>query len=191
MRAKSAIPIRCLNQPPKATNAQDLEDKMRSLNNGLFRPIAVCLVLCLMFPASEIGTAAAQQAAADHGAANAPSQEGPGAEPATGAVIAANALPDTPEPVSPQAEPQGTRDSSSESSSSQEQQGPAQPVGTAAAPYERTMGIAASRPAGAAIAPAKQKRVRTILIRVGVIVAAGVAVGSVAALSHGSSSHPQ
>jgi hypothetical protein len=148
---------------------------MRSLNDRLFRPIAVCLTLCLMFPASEIGTAAAQQAATERGAAN----------------IAANALPDAPEPVSPQAEPQGARDSSSQSSSSQQQQEPAQPVGTAAAPYEKTMGIAASRPAGAAIAPAKQKRVRTILISVGVIVAAGVAVGSVAALSHGSSSHPQ
>jgi hypothetical protein len=164
---------------------------MRSLNNGLFRPIAVCLVLCLMFPASEIGTAAAQEAAGEHGAANAPSQQGPAAEAATGSIIAANALPDAPEPVSTQAESQAARDSSSQSSSSQQQQEPAQPVGTAAAPYEKTMGIAASRPAGAAIAPAKQRRVRTILISVGVIVAAGVAVGTVAGLSHASSSHPQ
>jgi hypothetical protein len=164
---------------------------MRSLNNSLFRPVAVWLVLCLMFPASEIGTAAAQQAAADHGAANAASQEGPAAEAATGSIMAGNALPDSPEPVSSQVEPLGAQDSSSQSSSSRQQQEPAQPVGTAAAPYERTMGIAASRPAGAAIAPAKQRRVRTIFISVGVIVAAGVAVGSVAALSHGSSSHPQ
>jgi hypothetical protein len=164
---------------------------MRSVKDGLFRPIAVCLVLCLTFPASEIGMAAAQQASAEHPAANAPSQEGPPVEAGTGAVIAKNALPDTPEPVSPQAEPQGARDSSSQSSSSQQQQEPTQPVGTAAAPYERTMGIAASRPAGAAIAPAKQRRVRTILISVGVIVAAGVAVGSVAGLSHASPSHPQ
>jgi|HubBroStandDraft_6_1064221.scaffolds.fasta_scaffold61938_3 hypothetical protein len=164
---------------------------MRSVNNWLFRPIAVCLVLWLMFPTSEIGTAAAQQAPAEQRAANTPSQEGPAAEAAAGSVIAGNALPDTPEPVNPQAEPQGARDSSSQSSSSQQPQEPAQPVGTAAAPYEKTMGIAASRPAGAAIAPAKQRRVRTILISVGVIVAAGVAVGSVAGLSHASSSHPQ
>jgi hypothetical protein len=164
---------------------------MRSINNWLFRPIAVCLVLWLMFPTSEAGTAAAQQAVAEHRTANATSQEGPAAEAATSSTIASNALPDTPEPVSPQAEPQTARDSSTQSSSSQQQPGPAQPVGTAAAPYERTMGIAASRPAGAAIAPAKQKRVRTILISVGVIVAAGVAVGTVAGLSHASSSHPQ
>jgi hypothetical protein len=164
---------------------------MRSVNNWLFRPIAVFLALWLVFPASEIGTAAAQQAAAERRAANAPSQEGPAAKDANGSIISRNTLPDTPEPVSAQAEPQGGRDSSSQSSSSQPQQEPAQPVGTAAAPYEKTMGIAASRPAGAAIAPAKQRRVRTILISVGVIVAAGVAVGSVAGLSHASSSHPQ
>jgi len=164
---------------------------MRSLNNGLFKKIAVCLVLWLMFPVSEIGTAAAQQAVTESGAANAPSHEGPAAEPATSSIVAGNALPDAPEPVSSQVESQGARDDSSQSSSSQQQAEPAKPVGTAAAPYERTMGIAASRPAGAAIAPAKQRRVRTILISVGVIAAAGVAVGSVAALSHGSSSHPQ
>jgi hypothetical protein len=164
---------------------------MRSLHHWPFRPIAICLVLWLMLPASEIGTAAAQQPVAEHRAANAPSQEGPPAEAGTESVIAKNALPDTPEPASPQAEPPGARNSSSESSSSQQQQEPSQPVGTAVAPYERTMGIAASRPAGAAIAPAKQRRVRTILISVGVIVAAGVAVGSVAGLSHASSSHPQ
>ena len=164
---------------------------MRPANNWLFRPIAVCLVLWLMMPASEIGTASAQQAGAEHRAANGTSQESRAAEAGTEPVVAKNALPDTPEPVSPPTEPQGARDSSSQSSSSQQQQEPSQPVGTAAAPYERTMGIAASRPAGAAIAPAKQKRVRTILISVGVIVAAGVAVGTVAGLSHASSSHPQ
>src|SRR5579863_1860354 len=99
---------------------------MRSLINGLFRPIAVCLVLCLMFPASEIGTAAAQEAVAEHRTANATSQEGPTAEAATSSVIAANTLPDAPEPVSPMAEPQDARDSSSQSSSSQLQQEPAQ-----------------------------------------------------------------
>ena len=65
------------------------------------------------------------------------------------------------------------------------------PLGTAAAPYEKTMGVTASRPAGAVIAPGKQRRIRTILIKVGVIVGAGVAIGTVAALSHGSSSQPR
>ncbi len=72
----------------------------------------------------------------------------------------------------------------------QPQSDTAKPVGTAVAPYEKTAGVTASRPAGAVIAPAKQRRVRAILIKVGVIAAAGVAIGTVAALSHGSSSQP-
>lgn len=72
----------------------------------------------------------------------------------------------------------------------QQQEGGAKPVGTAAAPYEKPAGVAASRPAGAVIAPAKQRRARSIFIKVGVIVGAGVAVGTVVALSHSSSSRP-
>jgi hypothetical protein len=65
-----------------------------------------------------------------------------------------------------------------------------QPVGTAAGPYTRPTGVAGSRPAGAAIAPSKQKRKKAILIRVGLIVGGAVAVGTVAALSMASSSRP-
>ena len=78
------------------------------------------------------------------------------------------------------------------SSSSKDKQGRSiKPVGTAAAPSETTMGVTASRPAGAVIAPAKQRRVRSILIRVGLIVGAGVALGTVMALSHATPSRPQ
>lgn len=65
-----------------------------------------------------------------------------------------------------------------------------QPVGTAAAPFEKTTGVAASRPAGSAIAPAKQRRAHSILIRVSIVVGAAVAIGTVTALSLGSSSRP-
>jgi hypothetical protein len=64
------------------------------------------------------------------------------------------------------------------------------PVGTAAAEAPNASGIAASQPAGVAIAPAKQRRVRTIMIRVGAIVGAGVAVGSVIALTAATPSKP-
>lgn len=67
---------------------------------------------------------------------------------------------------------------------------PQEPLGTAAAQTVPTMGIAASRPAGAALAPGKQRRVRTILIRVGAIVGVGAAVGATMALSEGSPSKP-
>jgi len=76
-------------------------------------------------------------------------------------------------------------------SSSEQQSSPAKPVGTAAAPALGSTGVAGSRPTGAVIAPAKQRRVRAILISVGVVVAACVAVGAVAALSHSSPSQPR
>jgi hypothetical protein len=104
------------------------------------------------------------------------------------AAVAEDALPDSPQPAQ-QSQPTAAPQSLQPPVPQQDQKSP-KPVGTAAAPYEKTMGVAASRPAGAAIAPAKQRRVRTILISLGVILGAGVAVGSVAALSHGSPSRP-
>jgi len=170
---------------------------MKSSENWVFRLIAACLVVLLTAPAGQSGLAWSQQAGSEPRPAAVPlqSQSGsPGADP----VIAENALPDNPEPASPQPgpRPQATDQSAQggnnpQPAATQQQNGAQQPVGTAAAPYERTMGVAASRPAGAAIAPGKQRRVRTILISVGVIVAAGVAIGTVAGLSRASASRPQ
>ncbi len=67
---------------------------------------------------------------------------------------------------------------------------PQKPVGTAAAEAPSASGVAASQPAGVAVAPAKQRRVRTIVLRTGAIIGAGVAVGSVVALTAGTSSKP-
>jgi hypothetical protein len=75
-------------------------------------------------------------------------------------------------------------------SQSPQQGGNAAPVGTAAAPYEKGIGIAASRPAGVVIAPAKQRRTRSLLIRVGLLVGAAAAIGTVVALSKASPSEP-
>jgi hypothetical protein len=106
-------------------------------------------------------------------------------------------LPDNPTPARSESPVRSeSKDQSQPSPTSQSNpQSPSQgktrePVGTAAAEQERTTGIAASKPAGTAIAPAKQKRVRMILIKVGALVGAGVAVGTVAALSSGSPSRP-
>jgi len=60
---------------------------------------------------------------------------------------------------------------------------PQKPVGTAAAEGPNTSAIAASQPAGVAIAPAKQRKVRTIILKTGAIIAAGVAVGAIVALT--------
>jgi hypothetical protein len=67
---------------------------------------------------------------------------------------------------------------------------PQKPVGTAAAETPSASGVAASQPAGVAIAPAKQRRVRTIVLRVGALVGVGVAVGTVVALTRATPSKP-
>lgn len=78
--------------------------------------------------------------------------------------------------------------------SAQAQASPSQatqkPVGTAVAEAPNAGGVAASQPAGVAIAPAKQRRVRTIILRMGAILGAGAAVGSVVALTAATSSKP-
>jgi hypothetical protein len=125
---------------------------------------------------------AQQTAPAQPAAGTSSSQSGP-QNPDTG-----NAIP-LPEaaPASssrpPSSAPQGTQQ--------QQNDGTPAPVGTAAAPYEKGMGIAASRPAGAVIAPAKQRRTRSFVIKVSLIVGAAVAVGTVVGLSSASPSRPQ
>jgi hypothetical protein len=64
------------------------------------------------------------------------------------------------------------------------------PSGTAGAKAPAVRGAPASRPIGAAIAPTKQKRRRSLLIKAGLVAGAAVAVGSVFALSKGSPARP-
>jgi hypothetical protein len=69
-------------------------------------------------------------------------------------------------------------------------QRPANPLGTATAQQGATRGGVASRPAGEAIAPAKQRQVRSLLIKVGLLAAGAAAVGTVVGLTRGTSSVP-
>ena len=66
----------------------------------------------------------------------------------------------------------------------------AEPVGAATAESVPTAGGAAAKPAGVAIAPAKQHQTRSLMIKIGAVLAAGAALGTVYALSHGTSSTP-
>jgi hypothetical protein len=103
-----------------------------------------------------------------------------------------NGLPDSPGAVRFQivaANEQGTADVAQQAppaKPSAEQQ----PVGTAAAESIQTSGVAASAPAGTAIAPAKQRQVRSLLIRMGAVLGAGAAVGTAVALSEATPSKP-
>lgn len=65
-----------------------------------------------------------------------------------------------------------------------------EPVGAATAESVPTTGGAAAKPAGIAIAPAKQHQTRSLLLKVGAVLAAGAALGTVYALSHSTSSIP-
>jgi hypothetical protein len=105
--------------------------------------------------------------------------------------------PESPSPIQPQQEQQQLPTAPSPQPSADTSTQPAQPVtqrenpvGTAAAEKGVTRGGAASKPAGTAIAPAKQRQVRSLLIKLGVVAAAGVAVGTVLGLSKGSPTTP-
>ncbi len=93
-------------------------------------------------------------------------------------------------PLPPPSETSQTGTAATQSQPQPQEQTPHEPLGTAAAESVQTTGVAASRPAGAAVAPAKQRRVRSILIKVGALVGAGVAIGTTMALSQGSPSKP-
>lgn len=64
------------------------------------------------------------------------------------------------------------------------------PQGVAVAGEARTNGGPASKPAGTAIAPAKQRQMRSLLIKIGAIGAGAAALGVVYGLTRSTSSHP-
>lgn len=161
------------------------------------KQIANGLVVLLAVPLAGAAPATLQQSGRDQNAqstqtaqAQGSSTDGQAVTPDSSTTQSEKPVPDAPDPVRPQGGDQNQQSSAPPSSPEQQQNPPKNPVGTAAAPYQKTTGVAASRPAGAVIAPAKQHRARTILIRVSLVAAAGIAVGTVVALSHGSSSRP-
>jgi outer membrane biosynthesis protein TonB len=93
-----------------------------------------------------------------------------------------------PIPDAPSATLSGTSGQTVPSQQPQNDQQP--PAGTAAAKIGNPKGGLASRPAGAAIAPSPQRRSRSLLIKMGLLAGAGVAIGSVIALSQGSPNRP-
>jgi hypothetical protein len=104
-------------------------------------------------------------------------------------------FPDSPGATVAQAQatalPQDAQTQSAPPQTQQPNQSTAQrPVGAAAAEAPSSSGVAASEPAGVAIAPAKQRRARTIIIKTGAIIGAAVALGVVVGLTEATSSKP-
>ncbi|MFZ0957648.1 MAG: STAS domain-containing protein [Candidatus Sulfotelmatobacter sp.] len=174
------------------------EETINTPGRWLTRQIAGCLVLLLLLVAP-LAAAAQQQTSSsrqtDVPAAQSQSQaqsqdSNTGAQKSNYEPFQPQALPDSPGTVRSQAADGNQLSTASQPSPIQQQDVPQEPVGTAAAEFIKTTGVAASKPAGSAIAPAKQRRARSILIKVAAIAGAGVAVGVVVALSAASPSRP-
>lgn len=145
--------------------------------------------------------AAAQQAQAPD-SQNVPTAPGTTrVDPSQGPIAPQN-LPEEPQPQGPdqtvpaatpaQQQPAAQQPPANPTPATQANQQPNQtePVGAAAAEKGRTAGGAASRPAGAAIAPAKQHQMRSLLLKLGAIAGVGAAVGIVYGLSRSTPSTP-
>jgi anti-anti-sigma factor len=170
------------------------EETTRISGRWLRRQIAGCLMLLLVAPLAAAAPSPQQETVPSQQVEGASSTK-PGPKTSGSGATDVQAEPSQPEtlPNSPGTVRSQTVDDDRLPSGQQpspKQNGTQEPLGTAAAEYVKTTGVAASRPAGAAIAPAKQRRARSILIKVGVIAGAGVAVGAVVALSSASPSRP-
>jgi hypothetical protein len=166
------------------TRKCQIEETMKSSILQLARTsIAGVMIVLLAAPLAQASPIQGQQNGEPRSQAQ-PALALPSQQQSSGAPNASTqSVPDAP---NPQLADPATRSSSLQA----DQQQNNKPVGTAAAPEAKPTGVAASRPAGAVIAPSKQRRAHAILIRVGIIVGAGVAVGTVAGLSRGSSARP-
>ena len=154
----------------------------------LRRPLAMALVLMVALPFVPRAANAQQAAQGLQQQTTPPQQQGaPSVPPPTpNPNSPSQSAPVTTAPPPPGMQPPPAAPQPSQGS----QPAPPAPVGTAAAPYEKSIGVAASRPAGVVIAPAKQRRTRSFLIRTGLLIGAAVAIGTVVALSNASPSQP-
>jgi hypothetical protein len=153
------------------------DEVMGSFGELLQRRLVIFLVVLLALPI-EIPAVAQQSAPAPQGGTSSSSQSVPQAP-------AAQPSPSTSQPANVNQQTGGQQPGQTPP-----QNGNTAPVGTAVAPYEKGVGVAASRPAGVVIAPAKQRRTRSFLIKVGLVVGAAVAVGTVVGLSKATPSAP-
>ena len=165
---------------------------MRNPWSWLNRAIASCLVLLLLVPFSTAGSSPQQMTTQSTTQTETPqaTDQRSNASNQSNVPTQSEALPDSPGSQHVPSADEKFRQSASQQPQQPQQNVTKEPVGTAVAESVETTGVAASNPAGAAIAPAKQRRSRAFFIKVGAIVGAGAAVGAVAALSSGSPSRP-
>lgn len=114
----------------------------------------------------------------------------------TGALVVAT---ETPLLASPQSAQAGTASQTQAGSlpdappvqaAPQDQQQTPVPSGAAGAKSAAVKGAPVAKPAGAAVAPVRQRGHRSLIIKLGLLAGAGIAVGTAVALSAGSPSRP-
>jgi cytoskeletal protein RodZ len=193
-----------MNQTGQSCNTRETRESDRTLMTlrslrviVLFLAVAVPLQLVVPAAAQQVTEASTAAPVADNqdNMIDAPSatlkpsadkaQQSLIAQPHDGEPVAQDSVPQDPSaqnqaPQRPESQPTG-----------QTTPPPAQtPQGAAAAQVQPATGTAASKPGGAALAPPKQRRVRSFLIKFGAIAGAGVVLGTVYALSAASPSKP-
>jgi hypothetical protein len=111
--------------------------------------------------------------------------------PQSGQSIATTQKPDDSLPDAPQSQTTQTQIAQTQSAQtpSGQQSAPA-PSGAAGAKAANVKGAPVAQPAGAAVAPVRQRGHRSLLIKVGVIAGAAIGVGAVVALSERSPARP-
>src|SRR3984885_5551491 len=113
----------------------------------------------------------------------------------SGAFVMAGEMPLLASPFPQQSAASGQKqdDSLPDAPQSQPAQTPSQqpaPSGAAGAKAATVKGSPVAQPAGAAVAPARQRGHRSLLLKLGLVAGAGIAVGSVVALSERSPARP-
>jgi hypothetical protein len=154
--------------------------------------LASALVLSLVDSRSALALSGEESAQAQQESqASSQSSPLPSEKPATPQSGASTNQPVEELPDSPSAVSSSSRSASQDAEPTQAPPaGQQKPVGTAAAEAPSVRGTGASKPAGFAIAPGKQHQSRSFLIKVGAVIGAGAALGTVMALSMASPSKP-
>lgn len=156
--------------------------------------ITKCMALivgAVMCGAPEFAQAMQQQETANPQSTQQDQQNGTSVDPSKGPlqpVPAQNQPIENPSPNMPESSTEAIPATPAPQPTPQQQM--QEPLGAATAEGVPVVGGAASRPAGEAIAPEKQKQRRSLLLKLGLIAAAGVAAGVIYGVSKGTPSKP-
>lgn len=170
-------------------------DSLKPWISPINRSFALALALCLAGVPQALAQSA--QSTTQNQPAQQPQQQNPNStlmpDPSKGplqpAATQSQELPNAPSSTS--AQPQTTVTAPPDQGQAQQPAAkPEPPLGAAAAEAGAPAGGLASKPAGNAIAPAKQRQVRSMLIKVGAIAAGAAALGIVYGLTRATPSTP-